>query len=118
MVVTIVGCGGPPTGVQELTTAAFHRQVLTASYPSLVDFSLPDCAVCEEMRPVVAAVAKELAGEALVGHVDCWDQDALGLHYEIAVTPTFIVFVDGEPKRRLTGRQSQADLVAAIRQSR
>ena len=105
------GHADAPAGHIELTEANFQQQVLGSEQPVLVDFYATWCEPCKEMAPIVAEVAEEYHGRAIVGQLDIDQAQAIAKQYDVAAIPTFIVFkngkevarqVGGGPKNRLT----------------
>lgn len=72
----------------------------------LVDFSATWCPPCRAMEPVMAALAKDLAGTVGVAHLTSDDESALTTRYGIQSFPTYVLFRDGQPVARRVGSTS------------
>jgi thioredoxin 2 len=67
-----------------------------AAVPILVDFWAPWCGPCLAAAPEVEAVAREMAGRALVLKVDTQEHPELAELYQIQSIPQFLVFRGGK----------------------
>jgi len=91
----IVGCRSEPpadVGYLVLSGANFDEIVLSSDQPVLVDFFATWCPPCKAMAPIVAEVAAEFEGRAVVGQLDIDQNPALAAQYEVEYLPTFILF--------------------------
>jgi thioredoxin 2 len=87
----------PPTSDPiEADTAAFTAIVNEAQVPILVDFWAGWCAPCRMAAPEVQALAREMAGKALVLKVDTEAQPELAARFRVQSIPNFVVIRDGQ----------------------
>jgi thioredoxin 1 len=103
--------------VLELTKANFD-QTLSAGGIVLVDFWATWCPPCRAQGPIIEEVAKEVAGEAVIGKVNVDESGELASKFGIQSIPTLIVFKDGEVKERLVGLHQKDDLLEIIKRSK
>src|SRR5262249_5602631 len=73
----------------------FDEIVKETRAPVLVDFWAAWCGPCKMAAPEVAALAKEMAGSAIVLKVDTEAHPELAARYSIQGIPNFIVFRNG-----------------------
>ena len=66
------------------------------------------------MGPIVAQLATDYDGRALVGSVDASTQGALANTYAIAYVPTFVFFQGGREVSRIVGATTYAELAAQL----
>jgi len=107
--------GVPVTsGVEAVGPADFPDRVLMAPLPVLVDFWAPWCAPCRQMEPVVAELARELAGRARVVSVDVQAHPGEARSAGVSSVPTFVAYSSGREITRLVGARPKAELLALL----
>jgi thioredoxin len=89
---------------------AFSTLVEQAQGLAVVDFTADHCPPCRTLGPQVDALARELAGRAVVAKVDVDQQPALTARFGIRGTPTVLFFRDGQPVDRIVGAAPLARL--------
>lgn len=94
---------GPLDQPIDVSATDFDAIVGSARVPILVDFWASWCYPCKKAAPVVAAVAREAAGRALVLKVNTEQNRELVSRYRIRGIPNFIVFDRGEVVRQQAG---------------
>jgi thioredoxin 1 len=110
------GSGGSHGPELVLDGANFPQRVLQSRQPVLVDFFSTRCPPCLRMAPIVAQVATDFQGKAVVGKVDTDKSTSLAEQYQITAVPTFIFFKNGAVVDRFTlvGEQSKETLAARL----
>ncbi len=98
----------------EVNDESFHRQVLEAAEPVLVDFWAAWCGPCRMMAPVVEELAGDYAGRAKVVKLDVDANPETAAHYDITSIPTLLVFKNGQIAERLVGVVSKKVLAATL----
>jgi thioredoxin 1 len=83
----------------------FAAEVLKASQPVVVDFTAVWCGPCKMLEPVVKELAGQWDGKARVVKLDVDNNASIAMQYQVMGVPTLMLFVNGEPKERLTGYQ-------------
>jgi len=91
--------------IDHVTEENFQAEVLEASQPVLVDFTAVWCGPCKMLDPVVKELASEWEGVAKVVKLDVDDNASIAIQYQVMGVPTLMLFINGEPKERLSGFQ-------------
>ena len=79
----------------EADSAILESVIQDAKVPILVDFWATWCGPCRLAAPEIEALAKDMAGRALVLKVDIDAHPDLAVRYQIRSVPNFAVFRRG-----------------------
>jgi thioredoxin 1 len=99
--------------VTELTTANFDT-VLQSPLPALVDFWSPTCGPCRMLAPVLAELAAENQGNALIAKVNAAAEMQLAAKYGIEMLPTLVFFNKGQVVNQMVGLQKKEKIQQAL----
>jgi thioredoxin 2 len=106
----------PPLGSPfEANAAEFNAIIGGARVPVLVDFWAGG--PCKIAGPEVAALARDVAGRAIVLKADTDANAAIAERFGIQSIPTFIVFRGGQPVFHRSGMAPRAEMRNWIEQS-
>jgi len=89
---------------------AFRGIVSQAEVPVLMDFWAPWCGPCKMIAPELEALAREVAGEALVVKVNTEELLEIARQFQIQSIPTLMVFRQGRLVARRAGAAPRTEL--------
>jgi len=109
-------CGGPlhldrPQPVSEDT---LDRIVAETDVPVVIDFYADWCGPCRFMAPILDELARQRAGEVLVGKLDTDRFPAATARFGVRGIPTLIVFSRGREVARQVGAVPRSVLDALL----
>jgi thioredoxin 2 len=94
----------------EADPQTFQEIVSQSPVPILVDFWAAWCGPCKMAAPEVAALAREMAGRALVLKVDTEAYPELGARFQVQGIPNFVVLRDGKVVLQRAGVTGRAEM--------
>ena len=97
-----------------LTDATFDEEVKGASEAVVVDFWAEWCGPCKLISPILEEIANEHPGRLRVGKLNVDDNPLVARRFEVMAIPTLILFLDGEPKKRLVGAKGKGQLLQEL----
>jgi thioredoxin 1 len=98
----------------ELTDQSFEDEVIHAKTTVLVDFGAEWCHPCKQLDPIVDELANDWDGKVKIVKVDSDIHVETTMKYGVMGLPTLILFVNGEPKERLSGFQPKNKILSKM----
>jgi thioredoxin 1 len=88
----------------------WEERVLDADRPVMVEFWSPTCTVCRTMDPRFEGLIEDYQERVSFFRVNVDEEEDLVWAYEVMSTPTFIVYVGGEPMASMAGERDRTEL--------
>jgi thioredoxin 1 len=89
--------------LRTLSSKTFDALVLEGDGPIAVEFMSYGCAHCRVLEPILQKVAETVQPRATIFRVNIAVEQELADRYQIAGTPTLIMFLDGVERGRSEG---------------
>ncbi|MCE1252601.1 MAG: thioredoxin family protein [Anaerolineae bacterium] len=99
------------TTLNRVTEYDFEELVLHSKLPVLVDFGAEWCSPCKRQEPLLEKLAVLWSQQLKIVQVDMDQSAGLGTQLQIMGLPTLILFVDGSECIRLTGLQTENQII-------
>jgi len=96
---------------QDINDASFDKEVLQSLVPVLVEFGAEWCGPCRQMEPLLEQLATEWNGKVRLAKLDVDESVNTVLQYQVMSVPTLILFIHGEARQRVSGKQPRDRLV-------
>jgi thioredoxin 1 len=92
----------------------FDELVLRAELPVLLDFTADWCPPCKMIKPVLAEIAEELAGQLVVAELDVDANPRTAQAAGVLGMPTLNLYVGGTVATQVVGARPKAAILRAI----
>ena len=98
----------------ELTDDNFDEKVVTSNQVAVVDFWAEWCGPCRMIGPIIAELATEYEGKAVIGKVNVDDCPGVSSKFGIRNIPTVLYFKNGAIADKQVGAAPKSVLKAKL----
>ena len=98
---------------QNITKANFDEILMNIGKPVLLDFWAPWCGPCQQIAPIVEALAEERE-DIIVGKVNVDEEMELAQRFRVMSIPTLVVFKGGEVSAKAVGFRTREEILKLI----
>ena len=98
---------------RNITKASFDELLMNIGKPVLLDFWAPWCGPCQQIAPIVEAIADERE-DIIVGKVNVDEEMELAQRFRVLSIPTLIVVRGGEVTSKAVGFRTREEILRLI----
>lgn len=88
---------------KRVSEADFQAEVLDVALPVLVEFYSDSCIPCKQLSPILGGLEDDYEDQIKIVKVNVNFDADLAAKYEVAASPTILIFKNGEEVRRVRG---------------
>ena len=88
---------------KRVSEADFQVEVLDGALPVLVEFYSDSCIPCKQLSPILGGLEDDYEDQIKIVKVNVNFDANLAAKYEVAASPTILIFKNGEEVRRVRG---------------
>jgi len=97
---------------ESVSDTSFDQKVLQSNLPVLVEFGAEWCGPCRQMEPVLEQISSsEWKGKVRLVKIDVDESVNTTMQFQVMSVPTLILFINGEARQRVSGKQPRDRLV-------
>lgn len=102
---------------KRVSGADFQAEVLDEKLPVLAEFYSDSCIPCKQLSPILGGIEDDYEGQIRIVKVNVNFDADLAAKYEVAASPTILIFRDGEEVRRVRGLVKRPELEMILKES-
>jgi thioredoxin 1 len=92
----------------------FDETVALSDVPVVVDFWAEWCGPCKMVAPILDEIAGDHSGRLKVVKLNVDDNPRTAQRFQVMSIPTLLLFKNGEPRSRIVGARSKAQILSEI----
>lgn len=96
--------------------ADFQAEVLDEKLPVLAEFYSDSCIPCKQLSPILGGIEDDYEDQLKVVKINVNFDADLAQKYEVAASPTILIFKDGAEVRRVRGLIKRPELEAIVKE--
>lgn len=101
---------------KRVSEADFQAEVLDGVLPVLVEFYSDSCIPCKQLSPILGGIEDDYEDQIKIVKVNVNFDADLAQKYEVAASPTILIFKDGAEVRRVRGLIKRPELEAIVKE--
>ena len=100
---------------KRVSEADFQAEVLDGALPVLVEFYSDSCIPCKQLSPILGGLEDDYEDQIKIVKVNVNFDADLAAKYEVAASPTILIFKNGEEVRRVRGLEKRPELETIVK---
>ena len=100
---------------KRVSEADFQAEVLDGALPVLVEFYSDSCIPCKQLSPILGGLEDDYEDQIKIVKVNVNFDADLAAKYEVAASPTILIFKNGEEVRRVRGLVKRPELETIVK---
>lgn len=101
---------------KRVSEADFQAEVLDGALPVLVEFYSDSCIPCKQLSPILGGLEDDYEDQIKIVKVNVNFDADLAAKYEVAASPTILIFKNGEEVRRVRGLVKRPELETIVKE--
>lgn len=101
---------------KRVSGADFQAEVLDEKLPVLAEFYSDSCIPCKQLSPILGGIEDDYEDQLKVVKINVNFDADLAQKYEVAASPTILIFKDGTEVRRVRGLIKRPELEAIVKE--
>lgn len=100
---------------KRVSEADFQAEVLDGALPVLVEFYSDSCIPCKQLSPILGGLEDDYEDQIKIVKVNVNFDANLAAKYEVAASPTILIFKNGKEVRRVRGLVKRPELETIVK---
>ncbi len=101
---------------KRVSGADFQAEVLDEKLPVLAEFYSDSCIPCKQLSPILGGIEDDYEDQLKVVKINVNFDADLAQKYEVAASPTILIFKDGAEVQRVRGLIKRPELETIVKE--